>query len=79
MGRKGQRWAYRNVGLYTSSVSNLKSHKTTNGDFRLGSQRAKLTLFFFFFPGEKGTCFSKARNKMWAVGGYASHVQINIT
>lgn len=53
MGRKGQRWAYRNVGLYTSSVSNLKSHKTTNGDFRLGSQRAKLTLFFFFFPQER--------------------------
>lgn len=24
-----------------------QSHRTTNGDFKLGAQRAKLTFFFF--------------------------------
>lgn len=48
---EGHGWAYRNAGLYTY---HLQSHRTTNRDFRLGAQRAKLT---FFFKTEKGTLF----------------------
>lgn len=43
---------------YASPVSCSMSHRTTNGDFRLGDQRAKVT-FFFFFREEKAHCFFK--------------------
>lgn len=58
---------------YTSLVSSFKSHRTTNRDFRLGAQRAKL--LFFFFRRKKSHCFSKARKRtkygQFVVGGYA--------
>lgn len=38
-----------------------QSHRTTNGDFKLGAQRAKLT--FFFFKKRKGTCLTKPRKQ----------------
>lgn len=73
---EGHGWAYSNAGLYTY---HLQSHRTTNRDFRLGAQRAKLT---FFLRQKKAHCFSEARKQKcgpFIVVGYASYVQMNIT
>lgn len=46
---------------YASPVSCSMSHRTTNGDFRLGDQRAKVT--FFFLGKKRHIVFSNARKQ----------------